>query len=78
MCCKTYCLAFQKRRFCTVKAYVLCCKRAAFAMPNRNYHFSNELYLQNGGGFIKKLLLFRSGVIHLQYLFFVYFSPCHK
>ena len=39
-------------------------------MPNRNYHFSNELYLQNGGGFIKKLLLFRSGVIHLQYLFF--------
>mgnify|MGYP001676680107 FL=1 len=39
-------------------------------MPNRNYHFSNELYLQNGGGFIKKLLLFRSGVIHLKYALF--------
>ena len=43
---KTYCFAFQKRRFYTVKAAVLRCKRAAFAMPNRNYHFSNELSLQ--------------------------------
>ncbi|ATV32430.1 hypothetical protein CUC00_09010 [Prevotella intermedia] len=39
---KTYCFAFQKRRFYTVKAAVLRCKRAAFAMPNRNYHFSYE------------------------------------
>ncbi|AWX07228.1 hypothetical protein CTM55_06115 [Prevotella intermedia] len=44
---KTYCFAFQKRRFCTVKAAVLQCKTAAFAMPNRNYRFSNELSLQN-------------------------------
>ena len=35
-CCKTYCFAFQKRRFCTVKAAVLHCKTAAFAVPNRN------------------------------------------
>ena len=44
---KTYCFAFQKRRFCTVKAAVLRCKTYAFAMPNRNYHFSYELSLQN-------------------------------
>ena len=44
---KTYCFAFQKRRFCTVKAAVLHCKTYAFAMPNRNYRFSNELSLQN-------------------------------
>ncbi|PDP58148.1 hypothetical protein CLI71_11935 [Prevotella intermedia] len=37
---KTYCFAFQKRRFCTVKAAVLRCKRAAFATPNRNCRFS--------------------------------------
>ena len=41
-CCKTYCFAFQKRRFCTVKAAVLHCKTAAFAVPNRNYRFSSE------------------------------------
>ena len=41
-CCKTYCFAIQKRRFCTVKAAVLRCKTAAFAMPNRNYRFSSE------------------------------------
>ena len=34
--CKTYCFAFQKRLFCTVKAAVLRRKTAAFAMPNRN------------------------------------------
>ena len=44
---KTYCFAFQKRRFCTVKAALLHRKTAAFAMPNRNYHFSYELSLQN-------------------------------
>ncbi|ATV26214.1 hypothetical protein CTM62_05465 [Prevotella intermedia] len=47
--CKTYCFAFQKRRFCTVKAALLSSKRAAFAMPNRNYRFLNELSLQNKG-----------------------------
>ncbi|SUB97985.1 Uncharacterised protein [Prevotella intermedia] len=41
-CCKTYCFAFQKRRFCTVKAAVLQCKTAAFAVSNRNYRFSSE------------------------------------
>ena len=44
---KTYCFAFQKRRFCTVKAALLQCKTAAFAMPKRNYHFLRELSLQN-------------------------------
>ena len=44
---KTYCFAFQKRRFCTVKAAVLHRKTAAFATSNRNYHFSRELSLQN-------------------------------
>ena len=44
---KIYCFAFQKRRFCTVKAALLHRKTAAFAMPNRNYHFSCELSLQS-------------------------------
>ena len=44
---KTYCFAFQKRRFCTVKAAFLHRKTAAFASPNRNYHFSLEVSLQN-------------------------------
>ena len=44
---KTYCFAFQKRRFCKVKAAVLHRKTYAFAMPNRNYCFSYELSLQN-------------------------------
>ena len=47
--CKTYCFAMRKRRFCTVKAAVLRCKRAAFAVPKRNQRFSCELYLQNQG-----------------------------
>ena len=46
MHCKTYCFAFQKRRFCTVKAAVLPCKTAAFATPKRSYHFLRELSLQ--------------------------------
>ena len=41
-CCKTYCFAMQKRRFCTVKAAVLQRKTAAFAVSNRNYRFSSE------------------------------------
>ena len=32
---------------CTVKAAVLHRKTYAFAMPNRNYHFINEVSLQN-------------------------------
>ena len=47
MLCKTYCFAFQKRRFCTVKAAVLQRKTYAFAMPKRSYHFLRELSLQN-------------------------------
>ncbi|AWX06335.1 hypothetical protein CTM55_01055 [Prevotella intermedia] len=46
MSCKTYCFAFQKRLFYTVKAYVLRCKRAAFATSKRSYHFLRELSLQ--------------------------------
>ena len=49
MLCKTYCFAFQKRRFCTVKATVLHRKTYAFAMPKRNYRFSTKLSLQNKG-----------------------------
>ncbi|RQE06593.1 hypothetical protein D2S45_03660 [Prevotella intermedia] len=49
--CKTYCFAFQKRRFCTVKAAVLHRKTAAFAMPNRNCRFSSELSLQKRSRF---------------------------
>ncbi|ATV55788.1 hypothetical protein CTM61_10465 [Prevotella intermedia] len=49
--CKTYCFAFQKCRFCTVKAAVLQCKTAAFAMPNRNCRFLSELSLQKRSRF---------------------------
>ena len=48
---KTYCFAFQKRRFCTVKAAVLRCKTAAFATSKRNCHFLTKLSLQNKGEF---------------------------
>ena len=41
--------AFQKRRFCTVKAALLQRKRAAFAIPKRSFHFLRELSLQNKG-----------------------------
>ena len=51
MRCKTYCFAFQKHRFCTVKAALLQRKTYAFAMPNRNYRFSLELFLQNQSDF---------------------------
>ncbi|PDP67959.1 hypothetical protein CLI70_08525 [Prevotella intermedia] len=47
--CKTYCFAFQKRRFCTVKAAVLHRETYDFAMPNRNCRFSSEYSLQNQG-----------------------------
>ena len=60
MRCKTYCFAFQKRRFCTVKAAVLERKTAAFAMPKRNYRFLVDLFLQNGSCF-QHLLSFRCG-----------------
>ena len=57
-CYKTYCFAFQKRRFCTVKAAVLVCKRAAFATSKRNCRFSREFSLQNESDF---KCLFRAG-----------------
>ena len=56
--CKSYCFTFQKRRFCMVKAALLHRKTAAFAMPNRNYHFSYELSLQNKGDFLIKSVLY--------------------
>ena len=46
---KSHCFAFQKRRFCTVKAALLHRKTYAFAMPKRNYRFSTKLSLQNKG-----------------------------
>ncbi|AWX08421.1 hypothetical protein CTM55_12310 [Prevotella intermedia] len=52
-------MAFQKRRFCTVKAAVLHRKTYAFATSNRNYHFSSELFLQNRGGFLVNPLYIR-------------------
>ena len=48
---KTYCFAFQKRRFCKVKAAVLACKRAAFATSKRNCCFPREFSLQKEGDF---------------------------
>ena len=51
MRCETYCFAFQKRRFCTVKVALLERKTAAFAMPKRNYRFLIDLSLQNGSCF---------------------------
>ena len=47
MHCKTYCFAFQKRRFCTVKVALLHRKTYAFAMPKRSCHFLTILSLQN-------------------------------
>ena len=47
MLCKTYCFAFQKRRFCKVKAALLRCKRAAFATPKRSCRFLKILFLQS-------------------------------
>ena len=44
---KTYCFAFQKRRFCTVKAAVLQRKTYAFATSKRVQHFLKKLSLQN-------------------------------
>ena len=49
---KTYCFAFQKRRFCTVKEPLLVGKTAAFATPKRSYHFLTKLSLQSKGYFI--------------------------
>ena len=51
MLCKTYCFAFQKRRFYKVKAALLRCKRAAFATPKRSCHFLKILFLQSWRGF---------------------------
>ena len=45
---------------CTVKAALLRCKTAAFAMPKRNYRFLVDLFLQNGSCF-QHLLSFRCG-----------------
>ena len=50
---KTYCFAFRKRRFCTVKAALLHRKTAAFAPPNRNYRFLSEVSLQKWGTYLK-------------------------
>ena len=49
---KTYYFAFQKRRFCTVKAAVLHRKTYAFATSKRNCHFLTKLSLQNKGEFL--------------------------
>jgi len=68
MLCKTYCLALQKRRFCTVKAALLPSKRAAFAMPNRNYRFLYELFLQSQGSFLGSILVILENLGELDFL----------
>ena len=69
MCCETYCFAFQKRRFCTVKAAVLQCKTAAFAMPKRSYHFLTELSLQSKGYFLVLPLRKKGKLMRSKFLF---------
>ena len=69
---KTYCFAFPKRRFCTVKAALLHCKTYAFATSNRNYHFSSELslqYIHYIASFIKQ----RNRLMHCLFYRFKYF-----
>ena len=68
MLCETYCLALQKRRFCKVKAAVLACKRAAFAMPNRNCRFLYELFLQRQGCFLGSILVILENLGELEFL----------
>ena len=67
---KTYCFAFQKRRFCTVKAAVLQRKTYAFAASNRNYHFPNELSLQKQRGFSLFALCNKKKIIQPLYVIY--------
>ena len=48
--CKTYCFAFQKRRFCKVKAAVLHRKTAAFGKPKKNTRFSVKIFRYRSKG----------------------------
>ena len=69
---RTYCFAFPKRRFCTVKAALLHRKTYAFATSNRNYHFSSELslqYIRYIASFIKQ----QNGLMHCLFYRFKYF-----
>ena len=69
---KSYCFAFPKRRFCTVKAALLHRKTYAFATSNRNYHFSSELslqYVRYIASFIKQ----QNGLMHCLFYRFKYF-----
>ncbi len=69
---KTYCFAFQKRRFCTVKAALLHRKTYAFTTSNRNYHFSSELslqYIRYIASFIKQ----QNGLMYCLFYRFKYF-----
>ena len=68
MLCKTYCLALQKRRFCTVKVALLPSKRAAFAMPNRNCRFLYELFLQSQDCFLGFILVILENLGELYFL----------
>ncbi len=54
MRCKTYCFAFQKHRFCTVKAALLQRKTYAFATSKRNYHFSIAFFFTKQNVFLLK------------------------
>ena len=59
---KTCCFAFQKRRFCTVKAAVLHRKTYAFAMSKRSYHFLTELSLQSQNETFRQFFCIMGGV----------------
>ena len=90
---KTYCFAFQKRRFCKAKEPLLDGKTYAFAVPNRNYRFSSELSLQNKNDFhslsflilhckTTMVLLYNRGIkwvftINCYYIFRAVFSAKH-
>ena len=69
---KSYCFAFPKRRFCTVKVALLHRKTYAFATSNRNYHFSSELSLQYIR-YIASFIKLRNGLMHCLFYRFKYF-----
>ena len=68
MLCKTYCFAFQKWLFCTVKAYVLQRKRAAFAMPNRNYCFFFRIIFTKSRRFLGFVIEFLGILVFLDFI----------
>jgi|GEM_PF-3272710 len=75
---KTYCFAFQKRRFCTVKAALLQRKTYAFATSKRSLHFLKKLSLQKQCCFLlfpnrfyaRRVALPQGIIYHIHHLHF--------